>query len=316
MTTGIDEAVALHARALSTQDDHRYADTVRLCRRALDLFEEHAGPGHPDVANVLTLLASAEDELGEHAAAEAHHRAAVAILAALPAEGVLLVLSVEARVGLARCLRRQARYAEAEQLLVAALAAAATAPEYAGAGAAHLHNELGVLGKYAGRYDEAAAHYARARALLESAYGPDDPRLAPVLHNLAGLAHSRGEYAVGEGYARRSLELHRRAYPPGHPTIVADEAHLAALLTGLGRLDEAEPLLRRALAYFLDRYGPDHYEVLVAQHNLAAVLAERGELAEAEAHYRRALDGKRRSLGETHPEVALTRDNLAALVAG
>ncbi|GAA4263180.1 tetratricopeptide repeat protein [Dactylosporangium darangshiense] len=311
----VDEAVARHAAALTAWDEGRYAETVRLCRRALELLEAQAGAGHPDVANVLTLLAGAQDELGAHREAEAGHRRAVAVLAAFPhAGGDLLRLRVQAALGLAGCLRRQGRYAESERLYRAARDDAAGCTELE---LAPLHNDLGVLHRFAGRLDEAHACYARARAALEAAHGPDAPELAPVWHNLAGLAHARGEPAEGVAYARRSLALHRLAYPPGHPAIAADEAQLAALLHAAGHPAEAEPLLRAAIATLAapGRYGPDHIDVLAALHNLAAVRADLGDKAEAAALYRRALDGKRRTLGPDHPETVLTLTSLSAVIA-
>ena len=264
---------------------------------------------------MLTLLGSAEDELGAHRAAEAHHRRAAAIMAALPSQpDVLLRLRVQAALGLGGNLRRQGRYTEAEQVYRTACADAS--PHFTDLEMVPLHNELGVLFKFAGRLDDAQARYATVRAVLEDAYGAEHPVLAAVWHNLAGLAHSRGDLAGGEAYARRSLALHRAAFPPDHPAVVADEAHLAALLQARGNLAEAEPLLRRAIAYFTDRHGPDHVDVLTNLHNLAAVLAGTGDPAGAAELYGRALDGKRRTFGPEHPEVALTLNNLAALAAG
>ncbi|WP_327003742.1 tetratricopeptide repeat protein [Dactylosporangium sp. NBC_01737] len=311
----VGEAVALHDRALSAWDECRYPLAADLCRRALELLEAHAGAGSPDVANVLTLLGGAQDELGAHGEAEAHHRRAAGIMGALPSQpDVLLRLRVQAALGLAGNLRRQGRYAEAERVYLAACddaAATWTALEMV-----PLHNELGVLYKFAGRFDDAQARYAIVRAVLEDAYGAGHPVLGAVWHNLAGLAHSRGDLAEGEAYARRSLALHRAAFPPGHPAVVADEAHLAALLQARGNHAEAEPLLRRAIGYFTDLHGPDHVDVLTNLHNLAAVLAGSGDPAGAEELYRRALDGKRRTFGPDHPELALTLNNLAALTAG
>ncbi|GAA3198470.1 tetratricopeptide repeat protein [Dactylosporangium siamense] len=310
----VGAAVALHDLALAAWDGHRYPRVVDLCRRALEVLEAHAGAGSPDVANVLTLLGSALDELGEHRSAEAQHRRAAGIMGALPSQpDVLLRLRVQAAVGLGGNLRRQGRYAEAEAVFRGACDEAA--PHRTDLEMVPLHNELGVLYKFAGRLDDARDRYATVRAVLEAAYGPDDPVLAPVWHNLAGLAHSRGDLAEGEAYARRSLALHRAAFPADHPAVVADEAHLAALLLARGNHAEAEPLLRRAIAYFTDRHGPDHVEVLTNQHNLAAVLAGSGDPVGAEALYRRVLDGKRRTFGSEHPEVALTLNNLAALAA-
>ncbi|GAA1616793.1 tetratricopeptide repeat protein [Catellatospora bangladeshensis] len=306
-------AVLLHDEALRERDAHRHPRTVDLCRRALELFEEHSGTGHPDVANVLTLLASAYDEAGAHVIAEAHHRRAVAVLAALPAEGELLRLHIEAATAFGGCLRRQGRYREAEGALRQALALAERASS--DLDRVPVWNELGMLAKFAGRLDDAEAAYALAFSALEAAHGPDDPRLAALCHNLAGLAHSRGEFAAGERWARRSLALHRAGHPAGHPAIVADEAHLAALLHAQGRHGEAEPLLRHAIAYFTHRHGAEHHEVAVNLHNLASVRAALGDLAEAEVLYRAALAGKRASLGAEHPDTALTLHNLAVVVA-
>ncbi|EEP74938.1 hypothetical protein MCAG_05265 [Micromonospora sp. ATCC 39149] len=232
MTTTNDPAelaVGLHQRALSAMDAHRHREALALCRRALDLFDAHAGSTHPDVANVLSLLGGAEDELGAYA--ETHHRRAVAVMATLPREpGVLLRLAILARVGLGANLRRQGRYVEAGHELSAAPSIAKAAADQTDIDFVSIWNELGVLGKFAGRFDEAETLYLRAYGALEATFGPDAPQLAGVCHNLAGLAHSRGRPAEGEQHARRSLTLHRRVFPVDHPVVVADEAHLAALL--------------------------------------------------------------------------------------
>jgi tetratricopeptide (TPR) repeat protein len=294
-----EDPVAAYDAALAAVEACRYEEAARLCRASVEAFAAEGETDSPDVANVLMLLGTAEDELGEHAAAQAHHRRALELLEVFAgASGDLPRLLVQARVGLAGCVRRQGRYAEAEPLLRAALAEAEEAPE---CGPPDL--------------DEAREQYDRALAELTAAYGPHDPRLAGLFHNLAGLAHSRGDAADAEAWGRRSLALHRSALPAAHPSVVADEAHLGAILEAAGKLDEAEPLLRRAVDYFTERYGPGHYEVAVNLHNLGAVRAGLGALAEAEQLYERALAGKRAALGDAHPEVGLTLTNLAALVA-
>jgi tetratricopeptide (TPR) repeat protein len=310
------EAVALHAAALAAADDGRFADVVGPCRRAIELLTAEGEAGQPDLVNVLTLLATAEDELGWHAQAEQDHRRALAVLATLPvAGGDVPRLLVQALLGLAGSLRWQGRYSAAEELYRQALATAEAAPECGPLDLTQIWNECGILFKFAGRLDEAQQCYDRTLAGLSEVYGPDDPRLAAVHHNLAGLAHSQRRPAEAEAHARRSLQLHLAALPADHPKVVADEAHLGAILEAAGRLTAAEPLLRRAVAYFIERYGPTHYEVAVNLHNLAAVRAGQGALAEAETLYLQALEAKRAALGPGHPEVGLTLSNLAALAA-
>jgi tetratricopeptide (TPR) repeat protein len=312
----VDDAVALHERALSAYDDHRFRDVLRLCRLALGAFERCCGPDHPDVANVVSLLARAEDEVGAHARAGRHHRRAVRIMTALPAAGGDLArLRLHVRVGLAGHLRRRGRYGPSGGLLRAVLRTAEAAPGYGPLDLAPIWNELGVLYKFSGRLDDARRLYERAYGVLGAVWGPRDVRLAGLCHNLAGVAHGQGRFAEAEAWALRSLELHTRGYPPDHPAVVADRAHLAVMLLARGSLTEAEPLLRHAIAFFTRRYGPHHYEVAVNLHNLAAVRAGLGDLAGAERLYRRALRAKRAALGAAHPEVAVTLHDLSRVVA-
>lgn len=309
----VEYAVSLHEAALQSRDEHRFGDAVPLAREALGMFEKHCGAGDPDVANVLSLLGSAYDELGDHTAAETCHRRAVAVVAALPADGGdLSRLRVQAGTLWGACLRRQGRYRQAGIALRAALD---DAGDLSDLDRVAVWNELGILAKFAGRLDEAATWYTSVLTTLEAACGPGDPRLASVYHNLAGLAHSRGDLDAGETWARRSLALHRALYAQESPAVVADEAHLAAILLAQGRHGEAEPLLRHAIEYFTRRFGPSHYEVAVNLHNLAAARAGLGDLTEAESLYRAAVAAKRAGLGPAHPEVALSLNNLAVVVA-
>jgi tetratricopeptide (TPR) repeat protein len=68
-------------------------------------------------------------------------------------------------------------------------------------------NNLGVLGKFAGRFDEAAECYRRALAILEYHYSKDCAEAASIYHNLGGLEHARGRFAEGEPFLTPSLSI-------------------------------------------------------------------------------------------------------------
>jgi hypothetical protein len=53
-------------------------------------------------------------------------------------------------------------------------------------------NGLGIVFKDTGRFRDAAAAYEQALQLCQQALGPDDPGIANLLHDLAGLAHAEG----------------------------------------------------------------------------------------------------------------------------
>lgn len=176
-------------------------------------------------------------------------------------------------------------------------------------------NAKGILCKDTGRYQEAAALYAEAFALTKASRGPDDPQIAAILHNLAGLAHVQGNYEDAERHIRRALAIRRRNDSGNAAGIAADLSVLGAILGAQGKLDEAESAIREALQMWTAKNGPAHYEVAVQLNNLASVQQRRQEYPEAEAGYTRAIEIKRSVLGPDHPEVAALFNNLASLEA-
>src|SRR5690348_2301059 len=77
-----------------------------------------------------------------------------------------------------------------------------------------LLNDLGVVCKCLGAFDEAEGAYRRALDIAEHFLNPDDPRMATLYHNLGGLEHARGRHMEGEPFARRSVEIRERALGP------------------------------------------------------------------------------------------------------
>jgi tetratricopeptide (TPR) repeat protein len=172
-------------------------------------------------------------------------------------------------------------------------------------------NQLGVACKFAGRYDEAAAAYARALPVAEAKAHEDPDLLATLLHNLGGLAHSRHRPQEAEPYARRGLEL-RRARCDDPIGVAADAAALGSILETLERWYEAEALYREALAVY-EEVG-DEYEAAMTMNGLAAVLRFSGRPDEAEPLFRQAMAMMERERGDDHPETATVRNNLAMLL--
>jgi Tfp pilus assembly protein PilF len=176
---------------------------------------------------------------------------------------------------------------------------------------ARVRNDLGVLLRYTGGFEEAAQLYAQAHETLAARLGPSHPHVATVLHNIGGLACAAGRPADGEAAAREAVRIREALAGSEHPTAAAERAALAALLDATGRHDEAHQLLQDALAILQDALGPHHHEVAVALANLAAIDARHGRLDSAERRLRRALMVKERSLGTSHLELAPTLATLA-----
>jgi tetratricopeptide (TPR) repeat protein len=125
------------------------------------------------------------------------------------------------------------------------------------------------------RADYAASELLKRRALAidEAAYGPDHPRVATHINNLAQLLKATNRLAEAEPLMRRALAIDEAAYGPDHPKVAIRLNNLAQLLHDTNRLVEAEPMMRRAVAIFEASLGPDHPKTRTVQRNLDALLA-------------------------------------------
>ena len=215
---------------------------------------------------------------------------------------------------LARLLREQARFSEAEPLIRRALAIdeRSYGPDHPDV--ARDLNNLALLLQATNRLGEAEPLMRRALAIGEQSYGPDHPEVAIHLNNLATLLQATNRLGEAEPLFRRALAIDERSYGPDHPDVARDLNNLAQLLKATNRLGEAEPLMRRALAIAEQSYGPEHPEVAIDLNNLASLLQDTNRLGEAEPLIRRALAIEERSHSPDHPDVARDLNNLAQLL--
>jgi len=288
-----------------------FAAAERAARAALAGYRAFEGPRHVDVANALVelgLVLEARDRLRESARCQ---RQAIQILA-LDRSGDpdIVRLTVRARTALGGINRTMGAYAAADRGYRVALAEIRRRFGPRDRYLAGVFNDLGVLRKAQGRYDEALAFYQRALPLVPRG---DRQALATLAHNLGGIEHARGNFARAEPHARRSVTLRTALVGAKHPAVAADVAALAAIVEARGRLPEAAALYRRALAVFSRVLGPRSLEVGLNLACLAAVEQRREAPRRARSLYTRALAIQERVLGRHHADVAMTVNNLAVL---
>ncbi len=173
-----------------------------------------------------------------------------------------------------------------------------------------IRNSLGILEKFCGNLDAAAAHYEAALA----GDLPGDEFRAGLLHNLGGLAHSARDLPAAERHTREALDLHTALDGPVSPNACADRGQLASIVSGLGRHDEALELIAETIDGFVELYGPEHVEVGIARCTFGAALDRAGRLDEAEAAYRAGLVIREAALGPEHPDLAPTLLNLGRIL--
>ena len=210
-----------------------------------------------------------------------------------------------ARITSAREYRHAGDYSAAAETLREAIAAAEATlgPDAVELGV--LLNELGIVGKYAGDFTAAEAAYRRALAIEDRREARAGANAAGLLHNLAGLAHSRGDAEAALRLAQQGIEIRAGLACPDPEGLAADRAALAAILVDLRRFGEARIALDETL-----RGGVPRYDTAVALHNLGSARFREGHPGRAAVLLRRALVLKRAELGADHPDLAVTLHNL------
>jgi len=161
----VERAIELQERAWGFQTEGRLEDAFQVCSDALRLMEESDGSDSPDTANLLNDLADIETERQNFARALALAERAQVITDHLGdrfsgEDAVRIRLKTLELLGTIR--RTLGDYAQAEADLKLAFAAAVAHFGELSAEAAQGRNNLGVLYKYWGRFDEGLRLYREA----------------------------------------------------------------------------------------------------------------------------------------------------------
>jgi len=163
------------------------------------------------------------------------------------------------------------------------------------------------------RYSEAEPLVRRALSINEASFGPDHPKVATDLNNLAGLLQATSRLDEAEPLMRRALSINEASFSPNHPNITTTLNNLAQLFYQTNRLEEAEPMFRQTINIIENYYGKDHTSIAFLLNNLAELLHATNRLDEAEQMFRRVIDISEKCCGKDHPKVANVLNNLAEL---
>jgi tetratricopeptide (TPR) repeat protein len=303
------ELDAKAAEALALANLGKTADGLAVAQRAVEAARElHLAPA---LASKLMLRGRLENELGDHARAEATLYEAVWAaeagkddLSALHAWMQLMWVMVTAGTRDEEAMRLS-RHAEAfiERI-------SADEQEQA-----FLLNVRGVLLLQMGKLEEAAAHHQRALAVREKALGPQHLDVAASLVNLAVVRQKQGRYEEARRLNERVLAIREEALGPQHTRVAGVLNNLGSLLEIEGRHAEARQRFERALAIRERAVGPEHPEVAAVLVNLAHLQHALGEENASLASYQRALVILEKALGAEHPHLGEPLVGLSEVLA-
>jgi serine/threonine protein kinase/tetratricopeptide (TPR) repeat protein len=260
-----------------------------LAARALALCDSLGLGATAEAAEAHTALATALENRGDAARAEAHYRRALALRRVLHGEDD--VATAEAMNNLAVLLSAEEDRGAREEGLRLARGALATSRRLLGdehLDVAQAHNNVGAAYYDLGAFGHAAEHYRRALAVRRRRLG-DHPLVANTESNLANLLHDQGQPAEAVPLFQDAIRIWRATLRPDHPLVSTGLYGLSEALRDLGRLAEAEAAATESLAIDRASLPPDHPYVAGGLVGLGEIRSRRGRMAEAEAAFREAL---------------------------
>jgi len=312
----IEKASELQEQAWALQADGKLSAARDVCSEAVELMKQSDGPASPDLANLLNDLAEIQIEQQDYRAALSSAELALEIEQRSPGSWTgetLAAIRLKTKLIVGQIRRILGDYPHAETELKEAMAIAVVEFGETSEQSAAARNELGMLYKYFGRFEEGLQLYQDALKVF-AAHGEHSQQVGTIYHNLGGILFAKGDFAAAESFAFRSWAISRNLWGDKDVRTMADAVAYAAALDGLERYAESEAIYRQALEIYEAEFGPEHYEVAATLHNLAATIYAAELSSEAEDHYRRSLAIKKTLLGDASPDVALTCNNLGRLL--
>ncbi len=146
---------------------------------------------------------------------------------------------------------------------------------------AHLANNLGMIRRNEGRFEEAAALYRQAQEIFEDLGESHATDLATICNNQGSLFWAWEQPELARDFHLTALKLRRDHLPDDHPDIGQSACNLAAVYHDLGDFEKAGRNYERALAILKRslREDPDTYEIVAS--NYATLLEDSGQEAKA-----------------------------------
>jgi tetratricopeptide (TPR) repeat protein len=174
-------------------------------------------------------------------------------------------------------------------------------------------NELAIIYRSQGRYDEAIVKYEESLRIAEKTIGREHPAYAARLSNL-GLVYElqgRSEEAIAMYEAAQRID--EKTIGKEHPDYATRLGNLGLIYTSLGRYEEAVAKYEEALRIDEKTIGREHPYHATRLNNLGLVYKSLGRYDEAGAKFEEALRIDEKTIGKEHPDYAAGLNNLGGV---
>jgi len=206
--------------------------------------------------------------------------------------------------------RRRGQGAQAEALLLRALALREKLLGAEDPAVSAVLVSLALLKSSQGKYAEAEAPARRAHAIHEK-LGQKNLEAAQALGTLGWIERLKEDLPEAQGMLEQAVAITEKLRGPADAIGATEMNNLALVYKAEGRTVRAEQVLRQVLEIRIRAQGPEHPDVAITLNNIAGLLSQRWQVEEAEKLLTRALRIFEKAFGTSHIQVGNTLNSLA-----
>ncbi|MCK5766725.1 MAG: tetratricopeptide repeat protein, partial [Bacteroidales bacterium] len=215
---------------------------------------------------------------------------------------------------------------------------------------AQARNNLGIIYKMLGRYNDALRVYSEAESIVKNEFGPSSPELARLYMNIGIIYNQKQDYELALQYLNFAESLFRvsniqtyqasivynnignsyfgmkdwrkalQSYQKGIQVKKALNfgglhiayANCASTYENLGKLDSARMYYDYSIQAKIERWGPENIRLISTYNNYGVLLQNMGENELALQYLEEALELATEYYPEKHPEIADCHRRLGA----
>jgi tetratricopeptide (TPR) repeat protein len=284
-------------------------EAIKLLKVARRIREKSLKPGNVGLTRVLLNMGIAYQESGDLAMADKTFQEAL-----LHAPGLPPAMTAELLNDLGNLRYEQGRFAEAESLVVRAIALEnqMVPPDRLKLGIRH--SNLGSVYRALGRRDDSRVQFEEALTIFKGLPERSGAYLPATLNNFGLLRMNEKRYHEAERLFREAISLWERDLCAPGPNSVAAYSNLAVLYQQQHRYRQAADLFQQVLAKDKGSLPPGHPRLARDLANVGTVEYLRHHYERAEDLLRESLEIRNRTFGPVHIETAQNREDLAQVL--
>ncbi|MFG0292536.1 MAG: tetratricopeptide repeat protein, partial [Phycisphaerales bacterium JB050] len=272
--------------------------SIPVHERAMELFQEHAGPDAEQTLDAMSRLANACNRLGRDD--EAFRLYSEALHAYERSLGRDSQRAISMRNALGAVAQAQSDIQNSERYYTEALE---LAREHLGD--SHdttliILNNTAFLMLDMGRLRDAEVYFEESLRTTQKLYGSEHERTVRRIHAMGILRQRQGRFEEAEPMIRRAFEYYRANFGDQHPDTTSAMLELSRCLYSLRRLDEAENYAQTALDLGR-RMRERHHQTYRALSMLGRIAMARGDKQQAAAYLREEVSIRTQQFGRDHP---------------